>query len=279
MKARERWLTASTYVILIVYVFVTLLPLVWMMLISIKPKKDLWQDPPVIIPSAPTTKNYVLAFKELGVGSNLMNSLKIALGSLLVSIPVSTLAAYGFARWTFKGKTVLLVLILGTQMIPGMASLVPLFSILQSLQLLDTYLGLILVFAAQTVPLNIWILKGFFEAIPDEVMDAASVDGCTSTGVLYRIVLPLAKPGFAAAALFTVMRSWNDFVVALTMLFSDNKMTFPPSLYKLYGSPIMATNYGAMFAAATGGAIPIILLFILFQRYFIRGLTAGAVKA
>lgn len=132
MRARERWLTTLTYVILIVYVFVTLSPLVWMTLISIKPKKDLWHDPPIILPSDPTTGNYVLAFKELGVGLNLLNSLKIALGSLLVSIPVSTLAAYGFARWTFKAKTLLLVLILGTQMIPGMASLVPLFSILQS---------------------------------------------------------------------------------------------------------------------------------------------------
>ena len=265
------------YFILIFYAIVTLLPICWAGLISIKPKADLWKIPPIIIPDQPTINNYNQIFKDFDFSVNLSNSFLISFGTLFVSLPLSVLAAFSFARWKFRGKTFWLILILASQMIPGMASIVPLYSILKSINLLDTRIGLILIFSAQTIPLNIWILKSFFETIPKDISDAALIDGCSPLGTL-RVILPISAPGMIAASLFTIMRPWNDFIVALTLLFDPNKITFPPALYKLYASPIAGTNYGAIFAGSLIGTLPIIFLFLIFQQYFIKGLTSGAAE-
>lgn len=266
------------YAVLIVFAVFFLFPLVWMLIISLKPADQLYKFPPLLIPRPATLKNYLFAFREVGIGANLLNSLKLTLGTLVLSVPVSIPAAYGLSKWDFKLKTAVLLGILGTQMIPGMASLVPLFDILKSLGLLDTFLGLILVFAARTIPLNIWIIKGFFDTVPNELIEAALVDGSSRLESMYRIVMPLALPGMAASAMFTIMQTWIDFMVPVTMLFSEEKLPFPVAVYKFVGSPIMGTNYGAVFAAAAVGTLPTLLLFVIFQRYFIEGLTAGAVK-
>lgn len=260
------------------YATLTLLPICWISLISIKSKVDLWKIPPVIIPENPTLANYAHILLDSDFTLNLANSFYVSFGTLFMSLPISILAAFSFARWNFRGKSFWLILILASQMIPGMASLVPLFSILKGVELLDTRIGLIFVFSAQTIPLNIWILKSFFETIPQDLTDAALIDGCSPLGTLPRVILPISAPGMIAASLFTIMRPWNDFIVALTLLFDPNKITFPPALYKLYSSPIAGTNYGAIFAGALLGTLPIILIFLMFQRYFIKGLTSGAVK-
>lgn len=266
------------YAVLIVFAVFFLFPLAWMFIISLKPPDQLYKFPPVLIPSPPTLQNYIYAFREVGIGANLLNSLKLTLGTLVLSVPVSIPAAYGLSKWEFSLKTPLLLGILGTQMIPGMASLVPLFDILKTMGLLDTFLGLILIFTARTIPLNIWIIKGFFDTVPDELVEAALVDGSTRLQSMWRIVMPLALPGVAASAMFTIMQTWIDFLVPLTMLFSQDKLPFPVAVYKFVGSPIMGTNYGAVFASAAVGTLPTLLLFVIFQRYFIEGLTAGALK-
>jgi ABC-type glycerol-3-phosphate transport system permease component len=269
----------SYYLILIIYALVTLLPILWAGSISIKPKEDLWQIPPVIISENPTSNHYSKIFTDSEFAVNLGNSFYVSIGTLFISLPLSILAAFAFARWRFKGRVFWLILILASQMIPGMASLVPLYSILKSIGMLDTRLGLILIFSAQTIPLNIWIFKGFFETIPRALTDAALIDGCSPLATLPRIILPISAPGIIAASLFTIMRPWNDFLVALTLLFDPNKMTFPPALYKLYSSPIAGTNYGAIFAGSLIGTMPIVIIFLFFQKYFISGLTSGAMKA
>lgn len=267
------------YSILILYSIATLLPIIWAGLISVKPKIDLWKIPPVLISENPTLKNYIQIFIDSDFAINLGNSFYISFGTLFVSLPLSILAAFAFARWNFCSKIFWLILILASQMIPGMASLVPLYSILNGIGMLDTRMGLILIFSAQTIPFNVWIFKSFFETIPKELTDAALIDGCTLLATLPRVIIPISAPGMIAASLFTIMRPWNDFIVALTLLFDPTKITFPPALYKLYSSPIAGTNYGAIFAGSLIGTIPIIIVFLLFQRYFISGLTSGAVKA
>jgi multiple sugar transport system permease protein len=266
------------YTTLAAFVVFFIFPLVWMFIISLKSPDQLYKFPPILFPWPPTFQNYTYAFQEVGIGANLFNSLKLTLGTLAVSVTVSLPAAYGLSKWDFSLKTPILLGILGTQMIPGMASLVPLFDILKTLGLLDTFWGLILIFTARTIPLNIWIIKGFFDAVPNELVEAALVDGSTRLESMWRIVMPLALPGMAASAMFTIMQTWIDFIVPLTMLFSQDKLPFPVAVYKFVGSPIMGTNYGAVFASAAVGTLPTLLLFVIFQRYFVEGLTAGAVK-
>jgi multiple sugar transport system permease protein len=163
-------------------------------------------------------------------------------------------------------------------MIPGMAALVPLFKIAGYLGLIDTRVGVSLILAARTAPLSIWILKGFFERIPQDLIEAAQVDGLNTVRIMYDVVVPLAWPGLIASSLFVFMMSWIDFLVPLTLLFDPGKMPFTVALYQIVGDPIAGTNYGALFAASVLGSLPIVLLFLIFQKYFVRGLTAGAVK-
>ncbi|RKX80181.1 MAG: carbohydrate ABC transporter permease [Spirochaetes bacterium] len=274
----ERFYRKIVYLLLFFFTIFFLFPILWMFIISLKPVSQLYRFPPHIIPRPPVLKNYVYSFINIGIGRNLFNSLILTLGTLAVSIPVSIPAAYALSKFRFRFQSVLLLGILGTQMIPGMASLVPLFDILKSFKLLDSFIGLIFIYTARTLPLNIWIFKGFFDTIPNDLFEAALVDGCTQFQSMRYIMVPLVLPGMAAASMFTIMQSWIEFIVPLTMLFSEEKLPFPVAVYKFMGSPIMGTNYGAIFASAAVGSLPILMLFIIFQRYFIKGLTAGAVK-
>lgn len=275
MTSRSRTWTA--HIILAALAVWAVAPLVWMVLVSVRPAEYLYEFPtPLITPM--TGENFQLAIDELNILHAILNSLMIATTSLVVTMLAAVPAAYALARGKVRQTPIIMLLILATQMIPGMASLVPLFWIVKSLGLFDTHLAVSLILAARTTPLAIWILKGFFDEIPIDLEDAAQVDGLTRLGVLRQVVLPLARPGMISAGLFTFMMAWIDFMVPLTFLFHPNKMPFTVLLYQLVGDPIAGTNYGALFAASILGSLPILLLFLLFQRNFIRGLTAGGVK-
>lgn len=276
---RSFWSRATfVYIFLFVAALIWVFPIGYMGIMSVLSPDELYQFPPTLWPRQWQFSNYADALIDGGILTGLKNSLIITLGTLVLSISVSILAAYPLAKYEFGGKTILLLAILATQLIPGMAALVPLFDILQSLNLVDTYTGLILIFAARTVPLNIWIIKGFFQAVPDDLTEAALIDGCTRFSALYKIVLPLALPGIGAACMFTFMQTWIDFIVPLTMLFDESKFPFTVMLYKFFGDPIAGTNYGILFASAVIGTLPTLTMFIVFQRFFVQGLTSGGVK-
>lgn len=232
--------------------------------------------PPLLV--KPTLDHYIYAIKELEIFKFIGNSLIIAGTSLLINFLVAIPAAYALAKLRFRYTAGIMLGILATQMIPGMAALVPLFQITKYLGLIDTRIGVSLILAARTTPLTIWILKGFFDKIPQDLIEAAQVDGLKARQTIYKIVLPLAWPGLIAAGLFVFMMSWIEFLVPLTLLFEPSKMPFTVGLYQVVGDPLSGTNYGALFAASILGSLPVIILFLLFQRYFIHGLTAGAVK-
>jgi ABC-type glycerol-3-phosphate transport system permease component len=202
----------------------------------------------------------------------------IALSALAVNFVVGIPAAYALGKLRLRFTATIMLGILATQMIPGMASLVPLFQITKYLGLIDTRIGVALILAARTSPLTIWILKGFFEKIPQDVIESAQVDGLRPVQIMYKIILPLAWPGIIASGLFVFMFSWIEFLVPLTLMFEPAKMPFTVALYQVVGDPLSGTNYGVLFAASILGSLPVIALFLLFQRYFVHGLTAGAVK-
>ncbi|QWU17632.1 carbohydrate ABC transporter membrane protein 2, CUT1 family [Paenibacillus sophorae] len=266
------------YILMSAAAIVIAFPVLWMFVMSVKPADELYRFPPTILPDKWEFANYTKALFEAGIDNGLINSLILAVGTLALSVTLSFPAAYALAKYEFKGKTILLLAILATQLIPGMAAIVPLFDILQRMHLVNTYSGLILIYTARTLPLNIWILKGFFQSIPNELIESSMVDGSSKIASLYRVALPLALPGIGAAAMFTFMQTWIDFILPLTMLFNEDKFPFSVMLYKFVGDPIMGTNYGVLFAAAALGTIPTLLIFALLQRFFVQGLTAGGVK-
>ncbi|TGA99830.1 carbohydrate ABC transporter permease [Sporolactobacillus shoreae] len=267
-----------TYVILSVFALGGLLPVLWMFVMSLQTPRALNSFPTLNWFKDFEFNNYQIALNQGGIYQGLINSSIITGGTLIISVTFATLAAYALANFEFKGKALLLIGILMTQLIPGMAAIVPLFDILKSLHLINTYTGLILIFAARTIPLNIWIMHGFFKELPAELREAAIIDGCSVYTTFTRIILPLALPGIGAACMFTFMQTWIDFIMPLTTLFDQNKFPFTVMLYKYVGDPIMGTNYGVVFASAVIGTLPTLLMFVFFQRFFVKGLTSGAVK-
>ena len=264
-------------VILIVLTAFAFSPLVWLLLVSVRPAEWLYQFPPPFwVP--PTGEHYLFAVEELGILQAVGNSLVITAITLMVNFGTGIPAAYALAKGRLRYTSVIMLSLLATQMIPGMAALVPLFQITKYLGLINTRVGVALILAARTTPLTIWILKGFFERIPQDIIEAAQVDGLRSGALIHKIILPLAWPGIIAAGLFVFMMSWIDFLVPLTLLFDPAKMPFTVALYQVVGDPLSGTNYGVLFAASVIGSLPVVVLFLLFQRYFIHGLTAGAVK-
>jgi multiple sugar transport system permease protein len=264
-------------VVLILLTAFACTPLLWLLLVSIRQTEWLYQFPPPCW-APPTGDHYLFAVQELGILQAVGNSLVITAISLLVNFGTGIPAAYVLAKGRMRYTSVIMLSVLATQMIPGMAALVPLFQITKYLGLINTRVGVALILAARTTPLTIWILKGFFERIPQDIIEAAQVDGLKGREVIYKIVMPLAWPGIIAAGLFVFMMSWIDFLVPLTLLFDPAKMPFTVALYQVVGDPLAGTNYGVLFAASIIGSLPVVILFLLFQRYFIHGLTAGAVK-
>jgi len=267
----------TNLLILILLTAFALSPLVWLLLVSFRPVEWLYKFPPPLWVQ-PTKDHYIYAIKQLGLLRALGNSIILAGISLMVNFVVGIPAAYVLAKGQLRYTAGIMLSILATQMIPGMAALVPLFQITKYLGLINTRIGVALILAARTTPLTIWILKGFFEKIPEDIIEAARVDGLTRGEVIYKVILPLTWPGLIAAGLFVFMMAWIDFLVPLTLLYDPMKMPFTVALYQVVGDPLSGTNYGVLFAASILGSLPVVLLFLLFQRYFIHGLTAGAVK-
>jgi multiple sugar transport system permease protein len=273
----ERKLEPKYLLMLIVFTVFVTLPIIWLFLVSLRPVEWLYKFPPPLWVE-PTVEHYIFAIKELEILKSIGNSLIIAITTLAINFFVAIPAAYVLGKIRLRYTGAIMLGILATQMIPGMAALVPLFQITKYLGLIDTRIGVSLILAARTTPLTIWILKGFFEKIPQDIIESAQVDGLKAVQIIYRIVLPLAWPGIIAAGLFVFLMSWIEFLVPLTLLFEPSKMPFTVALYQLVGDPLSGTNYGALFAASILGSLPVIALFLTFQRYFVHGLTAGAVK-
>lgn len=264
-------------VILLVFTAFAIAPLIWLFLVSLRPVEWLYKFPPPLLVK-PTLAHYIFAVKKLAIIEFIGNSLIIAIFTLIINFIVSIPAAYALAKLKLRYVGAIMIALLATQMIPGMAALVPLFQITKYLGLINTQIGVSLILAARTTPLTIWILKGFFEKIPQDVIEAAQVDGLKTSRIIYKVILPLAWPGLIASGLFVFMMAWIEFLVPLTLLFEPSKMPFTVALFQVVGDPLSGTNHGVLFAASILGSLPVIILFLIFQRYFIHGLTAGAVK-
>ena len=250
-------------------------PVAWHAVTSVKPETDLVHLPP-ILPTALTASHYVAVLREPALARSLLNSVVVAAGATSLAIVLGAFCAFAVARLPIMGKTVILGLVLSITMFPPIAVISPLYLLVRALGLRDTLVALMLTHAAYALPLSIWILTSFFRQIPVELYQAARVDGCGPVRAFRSVILPLARPGLAVAALLVFIFSWNEFMFALTLTASEASRTAPVALALFPG--LHEVPWGDIAAASLVVTAPVAILAVLFQRHIVAGLTAGSVK-
>lgn len=274
---RTDWRTRTVVLAgLAVVLTVCLFPFAWMALSSIKLLRELYTVPPHWIPEMPTLEHYRRVLFASNVPRYFLNSVIISMGSTALALLLAVFAAYGFARFQFRGKRTAQVCILVGQLLPTAAIIVPLFMTLRYLDLVNTYLGLILVYTILTLPLSVWMLTSYFRAIPVELEEAAIIDGASRLSILFRITLPLSLPGVVAVLVYAFVTTWNEFIFALVLAQDSQVKTLPIGIAEFTGE--FTTDWGAVMAASLLMTLPIAVVFFALQRLFVGGLTAGAVK-
>lgn len=263
------------YAVLGFFALQTVYPIVWMIFGSLKTNDDLFTNvwgPPRILQWA----NYAEAWQIGSLGTRIGNSVLVTAGSLALLLLVATPAAYAIARMALPGGRAIFLAILATMMVPAQTTLIPLFLIVKELGLLNSRLGLVLVYAATGVAFSIFVLRAFFLSIPTELEDAALCDGANRIQAFLHIVLPLARPGLATVAIFQGMEIWNEFFLAFIFIRDPVKQTIPLGLVEFFFR--YQSEWTLYFAALTTITLPVIVLYVAMQRQFIEGLTAGALK-
>jgi multiple sugar transport system permease protein len=266
----------------LVVAVVILLPFGWMVIASVTPQRILISTPLKWIPDTLDWSRYELIFRggAESVGATfraaLANTTIVAVGTVAISMVVGILGAYAFARLRFRFRQAVLILFLATYMLPQIALLIPLYLILNSLGLLDTVTGLIIVDCSLVVPFVLWILSNYFLTIPEELEEAARIDGASRLGALFRVVLPAARPGIFAAIMFAFLLAWDEFMYALIFTSSNAAKTLPVAISEFAGR--YTTDFGLVAAGGILAAIPPIVVAMIFQRYVVSGMAAGAVK-
>ncbi len=264
---------------LVILIFVwCVFPLYWAFVSSIKPDRDLFEKNPTFIPRRITFENYVKVFKERPFHVNIKNSIIVAGVTTILSLAVGSLSAYSIARIKFRGKKIVMSLILSVSMFPQISILGSIFLILRALKLINTYTGLILPYTAMNIPLTVWVLQNFFRELPKEIEEAAFIDGASKFRTLWSIVLPMSAPGLVATGLLTFIASWNEFLFALTFMQRPNLYTVPVAIALFKGASQYEIPWGQLMAAAVVVTMPLVILVLIFQNRIIAGLSAGAMK-
>jgi ABC-type glycerol-3-phosphate transport system permease component len=271
---RGRILQILGNAVLLVGVFLTIMPFFYMVSASFKPGSELFSIPVRVLPDDLYLGNYELLFGETSFLRWFGNSVFVALARTIIAIALSLMAGYAFAKFEFRFKRPLFFLVIATLTLPLYVILVPLFSMMATLGWMDTYWALILPFTAQAV--GIFLARQQLLAIPNELLEAARIDGESEWGIFTRIVVPLAQPVIAVMGILFFTASWNDYIWPLIVLTSDEKFTVSLGLPSLIGP--YDQEYGAVMAGSFLGTLPIVLIFLIFQRRFIEGIMAGALK-
>ena len=253
-----------------------LFPFYWMLNISLKTGPDLSSAD--LLPPNPTLQNYESIFQNADFTNGLRNSAIVALTTTFLSLVIGSFAAYALARLKVRGKFWILAIILSVSTFPGIAIAAPLFKLWTDIQLFDTLIGLIIPYLTFALPLTIYVLTSFFREIPKDLEEAALVDGATRFQAFYKVVIPLAAPGMATAAILTFIAAWNEFLFAITLTSSQDARTVPASIAFFTGSTQFEVPLGTISAASVVISIPLIVMVLLFQKRIVAGLTAGAVK-
>jgi len=271
--------------LLAIYLLFTLLPIAWLFLSTIQTESSLLRVPPRLLPETITLGNYVDIFKPAAFGENsgqstfllaLRNSVIVSLGTTAVAMVFGTTAAYAFARFNIPRKRTLLLIVLGSQLLPAISVIIPLFRMFKSAALLDTLWALILAYSTFSLPFVVWIMAGYFQSVPRELEEAARIDGASRFGAFVRVALPLAAPGLGATAIFTLLNAWDEFFFALIFTSTYAAKTLPIALAEFIGRH--SVNWGLLVTGGFIASLPPIVLSLAFYRYIVSGLSAGGLK-
>jgi multiple sugar transport system permease protein len=277
MSSRQsQWYKALAYFLLLAGLAIVAVPFLFMVSTSLKPQAYTFEYPPRLIPQEVTLNNYVQALAKDRFALYFANSLFVAVTSTGLTVLVSALLAYAFARLEFPGKEPLFYVLLLGMMIPPVMLIIPQFIIAKQLHLLNSLWGLIIVYIAMNLSMQTFLLRGFFEDIPQELEDAVLIDGGSRWTIFWRIVLPLSRPGLAVVAIFTFLYSWDEFPWAHVAIKETTKRTLPIAIALFQNQHL--TQWGQVFAASIVALIPVIAVFVIFQRHFIRGITTSGLK-
>lgn len=281
MKKTDPWRIGGNIFLLALTVF-AMLPMAWMLITSLKTQFAALQYPPQWIPSNPTVEQYTRLLSPTNeVGREflryLLNSVWVSFASTVLGVAVAVPAAYAFSRFRFPGRNLLFYSVLLRNMFPAVVFLMPLFILMRWLGLVNTQASLILTYLTFGLPLSIWLLKGFYDNIPVQLEQAARIDGASRFQAFILIVMPLSSPGIIATAIYSFIMAWNEYVYALTFLNDKDRLTLPVGLQRFFTE--YATNWPGLMAASFIMSVPVVALFLVLQKYFVRALTEGAVKS
>ncbi|MFC4948218.1 carbohydrate ABC transporter permease [Pseudonocardia sp. GCM10023141] len=251
---------------------------VWVVNVSLKTNVEFIGSPPFSVTRSWQFGNYAAAWEAGGVGTYFGNSVLVSVTATALGVFLAVLAAYPLARIRFRGSNVVLGVFLMGLMVPWMVTFIPLYLTLQDLGLLDSRLGLILVYATYNLPFNIFVMVGFMRTLPVELEEAAAVDGAGPAATFFRVILPLLGPGVASITIISFLNNWNEFFYALVLVHTRDRMTLPVGLWQLSQAATYGSNWVTLFAAIMIAVIPVLFVFAFLQRRITAGLTAGAVK-
>jgi multiple sugar transport system permease protein len=275
-RSGPRWLKVLLYVVLIGGAIFMTLPFLYMLSTSVNPNRWTMPDPPTLWPANPTLDNYLRAWNEAGFQRYVLNSVIISAVTLVLTFWVATTSAYAFARLRFPGKERIFSFYLITMMIPAMVALLPEFQVMHDLGLVNSWVGLWVIYVSAGVAFNTFLLRGFFEQLPRDLEDATFIDGGGRWTVFLRVVLPLSKPALATLGVFTFLGSWDDFWWARMLLQNDEIRTLPIGIQLFFNAH--GTQWSTVFAATTIAVVPELVVFILLQRYFVSGMYSGSIR-
>jgi multiple sugar transport system permease protein len=273
---RARLLELGADLVVIVFVLFSTLPIVWLFLTSLKPEEEIVTRSLRYLPDRFTLEHYAAIWQQSGFPNLLLNSAVTTGLTVALCLATGTIAAYAFSRAAFPGHRVLLLGYVVVRMFPAVLMIIPLFILMREMRLLDTNFGLALAYTSFLLPLFVWILKGFFDAVPPDLEDAARIDGCTRLGALARVILPVVRNGVLATTVFVAIAAWNEFLFALMLTTSAGSRTWPVGLQLMVGE--FQLPWGMLSAGGMISILPPVILFALVQRTMVRGLTAGTIK-
>ncbi len=263
------------YALVIAGAAVMVVPLLYMLSTSFMQHAYVLTTPPVFVPPQPTLDNYIAAWQGNSFGQAFLNSTVVAVSATVLNVGLAAALAFAFARYPFPGRNVLFYGMLATMTVPSLVLVIPQFVLASHLHLTNSRLGLILIYAAG-MGFSVYLLRSYFEDMPQDLFDAAAIDGCGVFRTLWYIALPLARPALAAATIFAFAGNWDEFTLALTLNSDQSLFTLPVAIQQFYSNH--GTDWGVVFAATTIAMVPILAIFLLFQRQFVSGIAAGALK-
>ncbi|QAY65055.1 carbohydrate ABC transporter permease [Paenibacillus protaetiae] len=267
------------YAILLIWAVSVLYPLLWTLLDALKNNQQFLSKAPWALPDVPLLwSNFSYVWEKYSFSSYFLNSIIVTAGSVLLGLLLSASTAYVLARYKFKGSNALYLLYIASMMVPFVLALIPLFFLMNSLHLINTKIGLIFVYTSSVLAFGIFVLVGFFRSLPKDLEEAAVVDGASHFGTFFRVMLPLSQPGLITVAIVNVLNIWNEYIMGTILVNDPAQYTLPVEIGVMQAEMQYRTEWGPLFAALLITIIPVLVMYIFFQRQIANGITAGAVK-